>query len=108
VPTERERRLALNEAAFRIANDRMRAWEEREGPDPASYLCECADPDCRERIMLRIHEYEAVRAESRRFVIVPGHEVPDVETVVDREDGYFVIEKDPETDAISKGTDPRC
>ena len=35
VPTDRERRLALNEAAFRIANERMRNWpERRSGQDP--------------------------------------------------------------------------
>jgi hypothetical protein len=34
-----------------------------------------------------------VRRNPRRFLIIAGHEVPDIESVVDRGDGFFVIEK---------------
>jgi len=37
------------------------------------FICECADPACREIIRLNQDEYEAVRAESRHFFNVPGH-----------------------------------
>ena len=43
VPSDRERRLALNEAAFRVANERIRNWPERRSHEaPARYYCECA------------------------------------------------------------------
>jgi hypothetical protein len=109
VATDRARRLALNEAAFRVANERMRAWPERRdhGDDPARYYCECADPACREQILLRAHEYEEVRADPHRFAVVPGHETQDVESVVRRTDRYAVIEKAAETHPLSEATDPR-
>jgi hypothetical protein len=107
MPTERERRIALNEAAFRIANERMLSWEERDGDAPEDYLCECADPDCRAQVPVTRPEYEAVRANPLRFLIVPGHEVPDVEDVVERHERYAVVEKPTGLRAVAERTDPR-
>jgi hypothetical protein len=92
--TPREERLASNEAMFRTANERAAKWEERHASgETESYFCECADVDCRERVGLRKEDYEAVRANSRYFAIVPGHEVPDVETVIENHEGWALIEK---------------
>jgi hypothetical protein len=108
MPSDRERRLALNEAAFRVANERMRDWPERQGDEePARFYCECASMGCLEQVLLAQRAYEAVRAESDRFIVVPGHEIPDVETVVERRDGYYVIEKDDDVRPITEATDPR-
>lgn len=108
MPNEREERLALNEAAFRVANERMSAWPERhEGERPESYFCECAHEQCTQRIELRRDQYESVRRSPRRFAVVPGHEVPDVETVVERLDGYLIVEKPPDLDTLIERTDPR-
>jgi hypothetical protein len=104
----REERIVNNEALFRSANERMAAWEEQHTEEPAEpYFCECADPDCREKVSLHQHEYEAVRAHSRRFFVVAGHETPDVETVIDEHDGWIVVEKDPEVTDVAVATDPR-
>lgn len=106
--TEREQRIALNESAFRIANERMQSWEERHRDSALEdYVCECADPDCRARVPLTAAEYEAVRRESSHFVVVPGHEVPDVETVIGGNDRYTVVEKDPSVRSLTERTDPR-
>ena len=106
--TEREKRIALNEAAFRVANERMRGWDERRSAtEPQDYICECSNPDCRERVLLTRDEYEAVRRDSRRFVIVPGHEIPEAEEVVERHAGHAVIQKPPSARAIAERTDPR-
>lgn len=107
---QRDERLALNEALFRTANERAAAWEERQENEPGEielYHCECAAPDCREKVRLSTSEYERIRSDSSHFVVVPGHEVPDVETVVEITDGWVVIEKAPETRAIVEATDPR-
>jgi hypothetical protein len=104
----REARLANNEAVFRVGNERMAQWEERhEEGEPERYMCECADADCREKIELTYSQYEYVRSDSRWFVVVPGHEVPDVETVIDRHEGWNLIEKDPEVADVVEETDPR-
>jgi hypothetical protein len=107
MPTDREQRIALNEAAFRIANERMLEWEERHREDLEDYLCECADPDCHARVPMTRAEYESVRKDSLHFLIVPGHEVPDVEDVVERHERYAVVEKPTGLSAIAERTDPR-
>jgi hypothetical protein len=53
-------------------------------------------------------EYEALRAEPTRFAVVPGHEVPDVERVVDRRPKYLVVEKDDDdAEEVARESDPR-
>lgn len=104
----REDRIASNEALFRVANERMAGWEERqESEAPELYLCECADPDCKQKVALSRAEYEAVRADSGHFFLIPGHEIPDTETVVERHDDWVVVEKDPEVADLVEKLDPR-
>jgi hypothetical protein len=38
-------------------------------------------------------QYSAVRANPRQFLVLPGHVVTEVETVVAEHDGYVVVEK---------------
>jgi hypothetical protein len=105
--TERERRIGLNEAAFRIANERMLEWEERQHEQPEDYLCECANPDCQARVPMTRAQYESVRANSAHFLIVPGHEIADVEDVVEHHEHYAVVEKPTGLSALVERTDPR-
>ena len=106
--SEREERIARNEAMFRIANERMADWEEQHAAVAVEpYFCECADIECREHVDLRKADYERVRSDSRRFAIVPGHELPDVETVIERNEDWAIIEKAPEVTGIVEDTDPR-
>lgn len=106
--TPREERLANNEALFREGNERMAGWEERQTVESVDrYLCECADTECRDKVTLARPEYEHVRSNSRWFVVVPGHAIPDVETVIERNDGWAIIEKDPEVTETVQATDPR-
>jgi hypothetical protein len=107
--TERKERIAQNEAMFREANERAKAWEERhrlEG-EVELYFCECANPECREKVALGEADYERVRSDPRRFVIVPGHELPDVETVIEQDEGWAIIEKAPEVTPTVEALDPR-
>ena len=106
--TDRQERLAQNEALFRVANERMADWEESHAEESAElYFCECADPDCREKVSLRRSEYESVRSNPRRFFIVVGHEIPDVETVIETHGDWCVIEKDANVSDLLKASDPR-
>jgi hypothetical protein len=108
VATQREERLARNEAMFREANERAKAWEERHREvEVELYFCECADPNCPERVGLGKADYERVRSDSRHFVIAPGHELPEVETVIEQHDGWAIIEKAPEVTDIVEARDPR-
>jgi hypothetical protein len=106
--TVREQRLAGNEAMFRTANERMAGWEElRINEAEELYFCECADEQCREKVSLRNADYEKVRSDSRHFLIALGHEVPDIETVIEKHEGWAVIEKNPEVTEIVESLDPR-
>ncbi len=108
--TERQTRIARNEAMFREANERAKAWEERhDGPDSEVelYFCECGKADCLEKVSLREADYERVRSDPRRFVIVPGHELLDVETVIERNEGWAIVEKVPEVSRTVEARDPR-
>jgi hypothetical protein len=108
MPDVREERIARNEALFRIANERMAAWEEQhEAEESEYYFCECADPDCREKALLSRAEYERVRADAGHFLVIPGHEIPDVETVIEAHDGWVIIEKDPGVRPIVEDMDTR-
>jgi hypothetical protein len=106
--SDRARDIALTEAAFRIANERMARWDERHSEGTSEpYLCECASQPCRERISLTREQYEAVRSDVKRFVVVPGHVIPDVETVVQSSESYEVIEKPGALMDLLLETDPR-
>lgn len=87
------RRLAHNEELFRAVNEEMSDAHPAAGVLTA-YVCECADRACTERVRLSGEEYRAVRAAPDRFVVAPGHTVPELERVVERHDGYDVVEKD--------------
>ncbi len=108
-PSARIRRIALNEARFRAINDRLEADLQAvtaEG-EALDFVCECGHIECREAVSLDLAAYEALRADSTHFAIVPGHEIRDVETVVESHPGYVVVEKAPEAHAIVEEEDAR-
>ena len=39
--------------------------------------------------------------------MLPGHETSDVEKVIERRDGYLVVEKVDEAGRLAEATDPR-
>ena len=108
MPADRVRDVALTEAAFRIANERMARWEERHAAGATElYLCECASQPCRDRVRLTREQYESVRSDPRRFLVVPGHVIPELETVVESYPRHEVIEKPSALMDLLQQTDPR-
>jgi hypothetical protein len=107
---EHERRVAVNEAVFREVNERLRELNETftTHHEQIDLICECADPGCVAHLAMTPDEYAALRASPRRFVVVPGHDVgPHVERVVERREGYVVVEKVGEAAEPAIATDPR-
>jgi hypothetical protein len=107
---EREERIGLNETLFREVNERVKDINEsfRSRIDQAEFVCECGDDSCTERVRMTLSEYDELRSESTHFVVRPGHEIPNVESVVLRREGYIVVEKKPgPAAAMAKETDPR-
>jgi hypothetical protein len=108
---ERERRLAQNEALYREVNERIREQARSQlEPDerhPYEFLCECSNIDCNLLLEFTLAEYEAVRANPRRFVVAPGHHLPEIERVAVRGDAYWVVEKGDEAGEYVEQLDPR-
>lgn len=109
-PTGRQERIALNEARFREINERLREGLARVpgGLEQVDYVCECGGRDCRDTVTLTAEEYEAVRATSKQFAVVPGHEIPDAERVVGGVECYTVVEKFEAVADIVAARDPRA
>jgi len=107
---ERTRRVGENEAIYREVNERVAELSDRFGieQERIEFVCECGDGGCIERIALTRDEYEHVRDDPRRFATVPGHEIPDLEDVVERHERYVVVEKRPgEPAAVAEESAPR-
>jgi len=85
---------ARNEEVFRSINERIEEGAKHHGVQQAlPFHCECATEMCVETIELPPGEYDRVAASFAHFVIVPGHEQPGVEVVVERHADYLVVEK---------------
>ena len=105
---ERPQRIARNESAYRQVNEAIEAGRETRDADvPRPFMCECGLLECNTLVELTLGEYEAVRADPHRFFMLDGHEIPDVESVVERHERFIVAEKHPESHAITEREDPR-
>lgn len=95
IPDWRQKRIADNEASFRDINERLEDGlrQVRHPPELLQFICECGDRSCEGALRLTFEEYEAVRRDSRRFAVVPGHVFTDTERVVAGNDRYEVVEK---------------
>ena len=98
---ERNHRQARNDAFLRDVNERMATLDHDaqgswvNGTDGRfEFQCECGQsPTCGGQVELTLGEYEQVRAQADRFVVVPGHEDPVIEHVIRRNDRYVVVDK---------------
>jgi hypothetical protein len=103
-----ERRAGAHEATIRDVNEGIeRGQWPGEEDTPVAFRCECARLGCNQLIELSVREYEAVRAHPRRFVILPGHELPGLESVVEARPGYVIVEKLDQAGEVAQQHDPR-
>lgn len=92
--SSREERVARNEELFQEVNRQIEKLEEKLGrPRTLSILCECGKKHCLEGIEVEPAVYQRVRANPLLFFVVPGHEDPEVERVIERTQGFLVVEK---------------
>ena len=108
--SSREERIGLNEAVFREVNERIEDLAETSDlkTQTLDLICECGDAGCVERISMTRAEYEELRSDPHQFAVHPGHEYPDIESVVARLKNYDVVRKDSGVaEQIAEQTDPR-
>lgn len=103
-----DKKKVENEAVFRQKNEAIeqglaelkeQAVEDKSIPIPAHedlslyFYCECADENCKERIFLTLSDYQKLHKNRRKFIVLPGHEVVEVEKVVNKKKQYSIVEK---------------
>lgn len=93
----REQRAISNEQLFREVN--LHIAELQEGSHKLTVegllplVCECVHTGCTTPIEVDPDTFEQVRGNPLQFLVTPGHEDLDVESVVERQDGYLIVEK---------------
>lgn len=91
----REERAIRNEALFREVNVHIADLEERVHAtgELLPLVCECVRTGCSVPIEVEPSTFNRVRENPLQFLVAPGHEELDVESVVERYNGYLIVEK---------------
>jgi hypothetical protein len=108
-PSLQQKKWAENELVFRQYNEQVikdinttkdiasehGQTEYAEGLEDLSLLfyCECYDENCHDRIPLTPKQYEENHQNKSQFIILPGHQLPEVERVMQNSGYYMVVEK---------------
>ena len=99
---------ASRQVVFREVNERIAElsgeWSEA---GVGLFVCECSDTACAEALEIGPDEYERVRADGARFVVLPNHQLPEVERVVETNDRFLVVEKFGAAAVVARASDPR-
>ena len=99
----RLQRIAKNEEVFRATNREIERSEEQAGAAADGILeviCECGRDSCNGVITLPLTDYEDVHSQKDRFVVLRGHESPEIERVVDDRGEFLVVDKFGEAEEI--------
>lgn len=108
---ERQVRGARTQSLFRDVNERVAEINHAFSDflPLGDWVCECADPQCTERVEVTLDEYEKARTNPRQFVVAPAdaHVVEEIEHVIDRTDRYWVVEKSGLAGDLTARIDPR-
>ncbi|HYG97079.1 MAG TPA: hypothetical protein VD741_08215, partial [Solirubrobacterales bacterium] len=69
-----KQRITQTEINGRRVNEAIEQGDE--GVETAVFVCECGYLGCTTTVELGIAEYEEVRTDFNRFLLIPGHEIP--------------------------------
>jgi hypothetical protein len=87
-------RAARNEEIFRDVNREIEAGAERHRvKTPLPFHCECSRASCLQTIALPTEDYERIANERYRFIVLAGHQDPQIERVVTEHGVFLVVEK---------------
>ena len=105
----RDARLAENEIRFRGLNEvTAHLLPRNDDADlQIELVCECSDTSCSRQLTMPRSEYEWLRQDPLHFVLLPGHDAPAIEDVVERHDTYEIVEKHAATHRQVAAADPR-
>lgn len=99
------------QSLYREVNERVKEVnDQRASSDlPQHVICECAQPECSQRITMSALEYETLRSHGTWFAIAPleEHFFPEVERIVAQNEHYWIVEKFDQAGRVAEQLDPR-
>ena len=98
---------ARTQSLFREVNERIETMTSEQRFVEGEIACECANKECVDTIPFTLDEYEAVRRIPTYFLVAPGHDLPEIERVVEENERYVVVEKLGDGGAAAVRLDPR-
>lgn len=93
------KKRAQNEVAFQKTNDILMGQAKELVTGPArgeiafAFTCECSNLQCYEEVHMSIKEFERISKHQAWFCIVPKHNQPDIENVIEEHDTHWVVAK---------------
>jgi len=108
--SEREARVALNEAANRDINEMIKVARTSTTTTTEYFrvLCECGRDTCDRQLAISTAEYERVRSDPRWFAVQKDHVMPEMESVAWESERFAVVQKREGTPAdVAESLDPR-
>ena len=96
---DQDRRVARNHALFRDVNERIYSLTEEFGSHPSddglslAFVCECGIVTCTSQVLIETDDYSRIRSHPAQFLVLVGHEQPDVERIVESNSHYVVVER---------------
>jgi hypothetical protein len=85
---------ARHQVRFARVNERIAELSSDRGETNVRlFICECSSQACAEALEITAAGYERVRTDGARFVVLPGHQLPDVERVIEGSGRFLVVEK---------------
>jgi hypothetical protein len=95
-----EQQQVRNQVLFRDVNGRIFEVLKTESLDLSTdgnheteFVCECRQEGCNETVSLTVAEYEGVRSSDTVFVVLPGHETPEVMDTLLTNERFSLVEK---------------
>jgi hypothetical protein len=106
----RAERQARNQTLFREVNELIEHTNDLFGVtgEKMELVCECGGRECSSLVAITRAEYEAVRAEPRLFIVLPGHETLEGEPVIAQNNGFAVVEAFGPAARLAEESDPRA
>ena len=107
-----ERRQIENEMIFRRLNEKVGddldhvdvAHIKQDNPELLwdddvllNFRCECSDENCDKRIPIKLSLYKKIHENRDTFIIMPQHQVEEIEEVILSEKNYSVVRKNNTT-----------
>lgn len=98
---------ARNQVLFREVNERIAQLSRAAEAGVRLFICECSNSDCAESLEITPAEYERVRADGARFFVLSGHQLPEVERVIEGNGRFLIVENVGPAATIARASDPR-